>query len=101
MRRSMAERKSPRLGVYTARITVTLFFALILACPRSGRAQLVNAQWNGGTGNWNAGSPDPGANWNINAVPNNGSPSGVTYNVDIGGAGGQLERLSEHQRDDR
>src|SRR5690349_17345356 len=44
------------------------------------RAQLVNRDWNTGAGNWNV----PG-NWTPNtSAPDNGTPVGVTYNVQIG-----------------
>ena len=40
---------------------------------------VVNDTWKGGTGNWSA-----AANWSA-GVPNNGTPSGTTYNVFIDG----------------
>jgi hypothetical protein len=44
------------------------------------RAQLVNRDWNTGNGNWNV-----AGNWSpITNAPDNGTPVGVTYNVQIG-----------------
>src|SRR4051794_16047219 len=55
---------------------VVVQFALM----EDARAQLVGRDWNTGNGNWNV----PG-NWTPNtSAPDNGTPVGVTYNVQIG-----------------
>src|SRR6476660_6197517 len=58
-------------------------FALVIvqfAVIEETRAQLVNRDWNTSNGNWNV----PG-NWTPNtSAPDNGTPVGVTYNVQIG-----------------
>src|SRR3954470_2366470 len=59
---------------------VIAFLVVQLASVEDARAQLVNRDWNTGSGNWNV----PG-NWTPNtSAPDNGAPVGVTYNVQIG-----------------
>ena len=41
------------------------------------------AHWTAGTGNWTT-----AGNWDINTVPNNGSPAGSTYNAFLDGLNG-------------
>ena len=51
-----------------------------LSLVEGARAQLVNRNWNVGNGSWNV-----AANWSPNtSAPDNGTPVGVTYNVQIG-----------------
>src|SRR4051812_43635573 len=56
------------------------FVIVQFATTEDARAQLVNRDWNTGSGNWNV-----PANWAPNtSAPDNGAPVGVTYNVQIG-----------------
>jgi hypothetical protein len=64
-----------------------VFFAIfsLLAGLVGGRAtaQVVNSQWNTGNGNWNV-----PANWSpASHSPDNGTPVGTTYTVQIGNLG--------------
>lgn len=56
-------------------------FSLLLSNRLS--AVQVNAIWIGGTNNWNT-----AANWSPAVIPNNGTPSGTTYNVLIDNGSG-------------
>jgi hypothetical protein len=56
-----------------------LTFAALLAAAEAHTAQ-VTAVWSGGAGNSDWSNP---ANWDIGAVPNNGSPPNTTYHVVI------------------
>lgn len=51
--------------------------AMLMAASAAVQAQVVNSQWNAGTGNWNV-----TGNWTPADVPDNGG--GFTYNVQIG-----------------
>src|ERR1700755_3550637 len=60
--------------------TVLALVVIQLFSSDEARAQLVNRDWNTVNGNWNL----PG-NWTPNtSAPDNGTPVGVTYNVQIG-----------------
>lgn len=50
---------------------------VVLEISSTGFAQLVNSEWNTGSGNWNVAT-----NWFPNDVPDNGG--GLTYDVEIG-----------------
>src|SRR6188472_2055733 len=59
---------------------VFAFVVVQFAAVEESRAQLVNRDWNAGNGNWNV-----AGNWSPNtSAPDNGTPVGVTYNVQIG-----------------
>ena len=53
---------------------------------------VVNDTWKGGTGNWSA-----AANWSA-GVPNNGTPSGTTYNVFFDGGNPAKSAVTRRQR---
>ncbi|HEV2270862.1 MAG TPA: hypothetical protein VGR92_15520 [Steroidobacteraceae bacterium] len=60
-------------------LPVLFFICTIFPNPAPAGDPVVNDTWKGGTGNWSA-----AANWSA-GVPNNGTPSGTTYNVFIDG----------------
>src|SRR5262245_780579 len=76
-------------GLPVIRLPRVLFrraFALIvvqLLSTGAAQAQLVNRDWNTGNGAWNI-----AGNWTpTTSAPDNGTPVGVTYNVQIGNLG--------------
>ena len=60
-------------------LPVVSFILAIFPSPAPAGDPVINDTWKGGTGNWSA-----AANWSA-GVPNNGTPSGTTYNLFIDG----------------
>ena len=67
-------------------LPVLSFILVIFSGPAP--AGVVNDTWKGGTGNWSA-----AGSWS-GGVPNNGAPSGTTYNVFIDGGNAALSAVT-------
>jgi len=66
--------------IRSLRVLGSFFVSMfLLAFCLIGAARAVNRDWNTASGNWNV-----AGNWTPNGAPSNGTPAGVTYDVQIG-----------------
>jgi hypothetical protein len=64
-------------------VSIAIAIVLLFVIPPAATAQ-TNSHWIGGTGNWSTTT-----NWDTNPnYPNNGTPTGTTYNAIIDGLNG-------------